>query len=163
MPDLSERARGRQSELNRALEALHFAFRAVTSGPDAVLAEQGLSRVHHRILYFVAKSPELRVHELLDTLGVTKQALNAPLRELTERGLVAESVDVADRRGKRLRLTQAGHALEQRLSGHQRDLFARVFRAVGKEKEEAWFEVMSLLAESDINAAPRAAAGRRKR
>jgi DNA-binding MarR family transcriptional regulator len=80
------------------------------------------------------------------TLGVTKQAMNAPLRELTERGLVAESVDEADRRGKRLRLTAAGHELEQILSGHQRDMFARVFRKVGRVNEQAWFEVMDLLA-----------------
>jgi len=59
---------------------------------------------------------------------------------------VAESVDEADRRGKRLRLTAAGLELERILSGHQRDMFARVFRKVGRVNEEAWFEVMDLLA-----------------
>jgi DNA-binding MarR family transcriptional regulator len=113
MPDLSSAANTRERDLNRALEALHFAFRAVTTVPDAVLAKRGLSRVHHRILYFIAKSPGLRVNELRATIGVTKQAMNAPLRELTERRLVAESVDEADRRGKRLRLTLAGHELER--------------------------------------------------
>lgn len=147
MADLLVGAR-RLRELNQALEALHFAFREVTSGPDDMLAEQGLSRGHHRILYFIAKTPGLRVNELRAILGVTKQAMNAPLRELTGRGLVAESVDEADRRGKRLRLTRAGLALEQKLSGRQRDLFARVFRKVGKGKEDAWLEVMSLLAAS---------------
>jgi len=146
MPDLSSAASARERDLNRALEALHFAFRAVTTVPDAVLAKRGLSRVHHRILYFIAKSPGLRVNELRATIGVTKQAMNAPLRELTERRLVAESVDEADRRGKRLRLTPAGHDLERILSGHQRDMFARVFRKVGRVNEAAWFEVMDLLA-----------------
>lgn len=143
MADLSKRPRGR--DLDRALEALHFAFRAVTVGPDAVLAERGLSRVHHRILYFIARSPGLRVHELRTTLGVSKQAMNAPLRELTERGLVGESVDASDRRGKRLRLTAAGKRLEESVSGHQRELFARVFRQVGKGDEAAWFRVMDRL------------------
>jgi len=146
MPDLSSAASARERDLNRALEALHFAFRAVTTVPDAVLAKRGLSRVHHRILYFIAKSPGLRVNELRATIGVTKQAMNAPLRELTERRLVAESVDEADRRGKRLRLTPAGHDLERIVSGYQRDMFARVFRKVGRVNEAAWFEVMDLLA-----------------
>lgn len=145
MIDRSTSDAARRRELNRALEALHFAFRAVTAGPDAELTERGLSRVHHRILYFIAKTPDLRVSELRATLGVTKQAMNAPLRELTERGLVAETVDDADRRGKRLRLTARGRDLEERLSGEQRDLFARAFRKVGKDKEQAWFEVMLLL------------------
>ncbi len=98
MPDLSRPAvRPKDRDPNRALEALFFAFKAVTAGPDEVLLARGLSRVHHRILFFIAKSPDLRVNELRGTLGVTKQAMNAPLRELTERGLVAESVDEADR------------------------------------------------------------------
>ncbi|HET9958795.1 MAG TPA: MarR family transcriptional regulator [Polyangiaceae bacterium] len=148
MVDLSSSPPNRHRELNLALEALHFAFRAVTEGPDAELAAHGLSRVHHRILYFIAKTPRLRVSELLATLGVTKQAMNAPLRQLTERGLVAESVDSADRRGKRLHLTAAGQSLERRLSGDQRAAFARVFRKVGKNKEQAWYEVMHLLVQN---------------
>lgn len=148
MPDLSSARASRRHDLDRALEALHFAFRAVTAGPDAVLAKRGLSRVHHRVLYFIARTPHLRVKELCATLGVSKQAMNAPLRELIERGLVAESVDDADRRAKRLSLTAAGQTLEQALSGHQRDLFARVFRQVGKGSEHAWFQVMDLLGSS---------------
>jgi DNA-binding MarR family transcriptional regulator len=155
MSDLSVEGGVRRRELNLALEALHFAFRAVSEGPDMALAERGLSRVHHRILYFIAKTPGLRVNELIATLGVTKQAMNAPLRELTGRELVSMTIDEADRRSKHLHLTAQGRALEERLSGAQRDLFARVFRKTGKDKEQAWHEVMRLLA-SDASAAPRA-------
>jgi DNA-binding MarR family transcriptional regulator len=146
MIDRSTKADARRRELNRALEAIFFSFRAVTAGPDRRLAERGLSRVHHRILFFIAKTPGLRVSELRATLGVTKQAMNAPLRELTERGFVSETIDDVDRRSKRLHLTSRGSTLEERLSGEQRDLFARVFRTVGKTKTEAWHEVMQLLA-----------------
>ena len=147
MVDVPSPGERRRRELNLALEALHFAFRAVIEGPDAVLAERGLSRVHHRLLFFIAKTPGLRVSELLATLGVTKQAMNAPLRELTERGLVAETVDKVDRRGKRLHLTAQGRALEERLSEEQRAMFARAFRSVGKDREQAWHEVMRALAD----------------
>lgn len=150
MPDLSQTPHGRRRHgLDDALEAIHFAFRAVVAGPDATLARRGLSRVHHRILFFIAKTPDLRVNELRATLGVTKQAMNAPLRELTERGLVAAAADEADRRGKRLRLTAQGRQLEEQLSGQQHALFARVFRRVGKDKERAWYEVMQLLADTE--------------
>jgi DNA-binding MarR family transcriptional regulator len=154
MIERSTKPGARRHELSLALEAIFFAFRAVTAGPDRALAERGLSRVHHRILFFIAKTPGLRVSELRATLGVTKQAMNAPLRELTERRFVSEIVDDADRRSKRLRLTSRGSALEERLSGEQRELFARVFRKVGKDKERAWHEVMRLLA-ADPSAPPR--------
>lgn len=150
----------RRRELNAALEALHFAFRAVIAGPDAALAERGLSRAHHRILYFIAKTPGLYVHELRATLGVTKQAMNAPLRELTERGLVSETVGDEDRRSKHLHLTARGRDLEERLSGEQRALFERVFRKVGKRNEQAWHEVMRLLA-ADAGSAARRASSKR--
>ncbi len=71
---------------------LFFGFRAVTAEPDRILAERGLGRVHHRILYFVGRSPGIRVGALLTTLGVSRQALNRPLRALLRAGLVESAV-----------------------------------------------------------------------
>lgn len=152
MADLSAARRARRRELDHALEALHFGFRAIVAGPDAALAQRGLSRVHHRILYFIGRTPGLRVSELHATLGVTKQALHGPLRALTSRGLVAERPGATDRRSKHLALTAPGRDLEARLSGAQRDQFARVFRKLGKAKEQAWHDVMRLLAGDDARA-----------
>ena len=51
----------RETDLNQALELFHFAFRAFTAKPDQLLEARGLQRVHHRILYFVGRNPEIRV------------------------------------------------------------------------------------------------------
>ena len=147
MVDLNHLDRQREQELNQALEALHFAFRAVIAKPDAILAERGLSRVHHRILYFVGRHPGLSVNDLLTLLNVSKQSLNAPLRHLTQFGLIESNANESDRRVKRLTLTRQGLYLEQKLSGNQRQRFARVFEAVGQEGEATWHQVMKLLAE----------------
>ena len=48
-----------------AMEAFFFGYQAFTSKPDEILARRGLSRVHHRILFFIAKYPGLSVKELL--------------------------------------------------------------------------------------------------
>jgi DNA-binding MarR family transcriptional regulator len=147
MPDLNYLDPQREQELNKALEALHFAFRAVIAKPDTILADRGLSRVHHRILYFVGRHPGLSVNELLTLLGVSKQSVNAPLRQLMELGLIESQVDGCDRRIKRLALTQAGSSLEQELSGDQRQRFAKAFERVGQEGEATWHEIMKLLSE----------------
>jgi DNA-binding MarR family transcriptional regulator len=147
MTDLNSPTSEREKELNEALKALHFAFRAVIAKPDAILAERGLSRVHHRILYFIGRQPGLSVNELLATLGISKQSLNSPLRQLTQLGLVESNTDTTDRRIKRLTLTPSGLCLETHLSGDQRQRFARVFEVVGLEGETAWRKVMYLLAE----------------
>lgn len=147
MPDLNSPDPQREQELNKALEALHFAFRAVVAKPDAILAEQGLSRVHHRILYFVGRYSGLSVNELLTLLSISKQSLNAPLRRLIQLGLIESKADTSDRRVKRLSLTQAGALLEEELSGDQRQRFAKAFKSVGREGETTWHQIMKLLAE----------------
>jgi len=135
----------REQELNLALELFHFAFRAFTAKPDQLLEARGLQRVHHRILYFVGRNPGIRVSGLLATLGVTKQALHAPLRQLQAMNLVQDTPDAIDKRGKCLTLTSEGVKLEAALSGAQRKLLAQVFEEVGMDSEGAWRAVMAQL------------------
>lgn len=140
-----------QTALNEALELFHFAFRAFTTGPDAILAEHGLQRVHHRILYFVGRNPALSVNALLRILGVSKQALNGPLRILQESGLIAAMQDQHDRRIKRLTLSQSGMELESRLSESQRQLMAGVFQQAGVQAEQQWRAIMAQLAHTQFS------------
>ena len=146
MTDLLTLTPTREVELNRALEALFHAFNAVVARPDTLLAKQGLSRVHHRILYFVGHNPGLSVNDLLAILNVTKQSLNAPMRQLVELGYVLSETDARDRRVKRLSLTETGRELEDALSGDQRQRFARAFAEGGAQDEAAWRRVMAKLA-----------------
>ena len=131
--------------LDEAQELLFFAFRNLTAEPDRVLAERGLSRVHHRILYFVRRNPGLGPGDLLRILRVSKQALARPLRDLTAQGLLLGEVVPENRRRKRLALTPAGARLERRLSELQRRRFAAAFDAAGPTAASAWRAVMMLL------------------
>ncbi|HOX52652.1 MAG TPA: MarR family transcriptional regulator [Fibrobacteria bacterium] len=137
----------RTDELNQALELFHFAYRAFTAGPDRILESRGLQRVHHRILYFVGRNPDLSVNGLLGILGVSKQALNAPLRQLLEMRLVDNQLDPQDRRIRRLRLTADGAKLETSLSGQQRRAMDRIFQRSGPGAEQAWRDVMAAIGE----------------
>ncbi len=136
----------REASLQEAIELLYFGYRAFTDRPDRILEQRGLGRVHHRILYFVGRNPDLSVNELLSVLGVSKQALNGPLRQLVEMGLIAMRVAGHDRRVKQLRLTYEGDKLEGRLSGTQRKQLADVFDAAGPAAENGWKQVMRKLA-----------------
>ena len=141
------RARGPDDgALDLALETLFYGFRGVTAEADHLLAERGLSRVHHRILFFVRRAPGLRPGALREVLRVSKQALARPLRELVARGLVSADVPPENRRTKALRLTAAGARLERRLSGSERARFARAFRAAGPAGARGWHAVMRSLA-----------------
>jgi DNA-binding MarR family transcriptional regulator len=132
---------------NEPLALLYFGFRTVVKRPDEELARLGLGRVHHRVLFFIARSPGLLVSELMASLDVTKQALHAPLRRLAADGFVESEPNPADRRERRLTLTARGRALEARLSGHQRRLFAAAFESAGPAAARGFCAVMRRLAE----------------
>jgi DNA-binding MarR family transcriptional regulator len=135
----------RQDELNLALESMHFGFRAMTYRPDQRLAQLGLARVHHRLLYFIARQPGRSINELLHTMHISKQYLNRPLRQMMERGYIKQHIDSDDRRIRRLDLSAAGKKLEFELTEAQRNRFDEVFQQAGPVKEKHWREIMTLL------------------
>lgn len=140
----------RDQQLNMALEAMHFGFRAMIYRPDEKLKSLGYSRIHHRLLYFIGRNPDCSVNELLEILAVTKQYLNQPLRRLIDDGYVVSSGDEKDRRKKRLKLSQSGSGLENELTGMQRERFRRIFDRVGPVAEESWHEIMRLLSDPEV-------------
>ena len=133
----------------RAIERFYCAYRAFTAGADRLLAARGLGRVHHRILYFVGRNAGTSVGALIDTLGVTKQALNAPLRALIAADLIVATTAPNDRRVRQLALTEAGRALEAQLTAIQTALLERAFADSGAAATEGWHAVMTRLLASN--------------
>ena len=136
----------RASGYDEAIELIYFAWRELVSEPDRLLARRGLSRVHHRIIYCIARGPGITIGGLCRVLGVSKQALHQPLASLIDAGLVARVVDPTNRRIRRLNLSTRGVKLEERLAAVQRARFERAFRAAGPAAEAHWRGVMKLLA-----------------
>lgn len=131
---------------SEAMEAFYFSYRAFTAKPDEILARRGLGRVHHRILFFVARQPGLSVKELLTTLGVSKQALNLPLRQLQEMQLIRSDAAESDKRKRLLSLTEEGAQLENALRSEQARLLRRAFAAAGEQAVHGWLAVNQALA-----------------
>jgi DNA-binding MarR family transcriptional regulator len=130
-----------------AIELFYFAYRAFTSHPDRVLAKRGLGRVHHRILYFVGRQPAIGVGALLAILQVSKQALNAPLRQLVGMKLIEVATPPHDRRVKQLSLTATGRQLERQLTATQVKHLAAAFTSAGTEAANGWQRVMQEIAD----------------
>src|SRR5512135_1351933 len=139
----------REETLRLAIEQFYFGYRAFTTPPDRILAQRGLGRVHHRILYFVGRNPQISVNTLLGLLNVSKQALNAPLRQLIEMKLVAMDTAEHDRRVRQLSLTASGSKLEAQLTGTQMKQLQAVFEQAGPDAKAGWHRVMQGLAEKD--------------
>jgi DNA-binding MarR family transcriptional regulator len=132
---------------DEAIELVYFAWRELVAEPDRLLARRKLNRVHHRILYCIARGPGITIGGLCRVLDVSKQAVHQPLAALIDAGFVARMIEPTNRRVRRLSLTSRGAQLEERLAAAQRVRFERAFRAAGPTAEAQWREVMRLLAE----------------
>ena len=136
--------------LRSAIELLYFGYREFTAGPDRVLAQRGLGRVHHRILYFVGRKPDLSMKELLERLAVTKQALHQPLQQLFSMDLIVSASDQRDGRMRRVRLSAEGSRLEAKLTAVQMKQLATAFSGSGATAQRGWFAVMTVFASGPL-------------
>jgi len=132
----------REEEFRIAQDTLFFALRDLTEAADAILAELGLGRAHHRTLHWISRRPELKVGELLDILAITKQSLARVLGPLIRQGFVAQAKGQKDRRQRLLTLTEKGAALERRLFEAQRERLAAAYREAGGQAVDGFRRVV---------------------
>ena len=134
--------------IDQAIVAFQNAYVAVVGQADALLAERGLGRSHHKILFYVARHPRCSVADVRDFIGVTRQALQRPLNDLHRLGHVETLVSPQNRRIHLLRLTDAGERYEAAVSALVRVHFETAFTAVGAGAQSQWNHTMEALAAS---------------
>jgi DNA-binding MarR family transcriptional regulator len=140
----------REEELRQGIELLFFAYRDFTAEPDAILAEYGFGRAHHRVIYFVGRHPGITVSELLEILRITKQSLSRVLSQLVAETFITQRPGSRDRRQRLLELTEKGIELERQLTERQRARIARAYREAGAEAVEGFRKVLlGLVEEAD--------------
>ena len=120
-------------QLLQGIELMYFAYKGFTSDPDLILQSYTYGRAHHRAVHFINRRKGLKVNDLLDILGITKQSLNRVLRQLINDGLVESRVGRQDKRERNLFLTDDGEKLERQLSDAQRKRMRSAYRAAGPD------------------------------
>jgi DNA-binding MarR family transcriptional regulator len=132
----------REEELRIAQDKIFFAMRDLTESADALLAELGFGRAHHRTLHWIGRKPGLKVGELLAILGITKQSLTRVLGPLIRQGYVAQVQGQKDRRQRLLTLTEQGAALERQLFECQKERLLAAYREAGGAAVEGFRRVL---------------------
>jgi DNA-binding MarR family transcriptional regulator len=140
-----------EAKLLEFAELLFFAYRDFTRDPDAILADFGFGRAHHRVLHFVNRHSGLRVADLLDILTITKQSLSRVLKQLIDQGYIVQQAGSADRRERLLFPTERGRALAERLAAPQIARLTEALKAAGPGSEA----VLRRFLESMVNAEER--------
>lgn len=150
----------REDAIRGGMDLLLFANVHHLRRADEKLAELGLGRAHHRVLYFVGRRPDMAVSELLSILAVTKQSLGRVTKDLARKGLIEQHTSTRDRRRRLLRLTAAGAELERALFDVLHDNVARAYAASGGEAVAGFWTFMQHLIGEDGREQFRAVQGR---
>jgi DNA-binding MarR family transcriptional regulator len=136
-PEDDAAVRAERPDLIAHVELLFFAYRDFTGDPDAVLAQYGFGRAHHRVLHFVHRNPGLRVANLLEILRITKQSLARVLKQLIGEGFITQKAGAEDRRERLLYATLKGARLAERLTALQLERIAAALEAAGPDADAA--------------------------
>lgn len=136
-------------QLLQGIELMYFAYKGFTSDPDRILQNYTYGRAHHRAIHFINRHKGLKVNDLLDILGITKQSLNRVLRQLIDDGLVESRVGRKDKRERNLFLTEQGIALERELSDAQRKRMRAAYRAAGPDAVQGFRMVLEKIMDGE--------------
>lgn len=131
-----------EEAVREGIELLFFAYRDFTAEPDAILAQYGFGRAHHRVVHFVGRHPGITVGKLLGILRITKQSLNRVLGQLLRQGFIVQHRGVEDRRQRLLELTESGRELERRMSELQRARVGAAYKKAGAPAVEGFRKVL---------------------
>ena len=69
----------------------YFAYKTFITTADEIIEKYGMSRQHHRFLFFINKLPGITIKSLLEILEISKQGSHATLQKLKEQGLIIEN------------------------------------------------------------------------
>lgn len=120
----------------------YFAYKTFITTADDIIQKYGMSRQHHRFLFFINKLPGITIKELLKTLEISKQGSHATLKKLKDKALIIEKTSETDRRVKHLYPTEKGNDLINELNFAQDKLFQTIQQKVG----DNWYDIMEELA-----------------
>lgn len=120
----------------------YFAYKTFITTADEIIEQYGMSRQHHRFLFFINKLPGITIKSLLEILEISKQGSHATLQKLKEQELIVEEVLETDRRVKKLYTTAKGQQLIAKLNKAQDELLQQIYQDVGTD----WYDVMEALA-----------------
>src|ERR1700738_2253224 len=126
----------RDEAIRQGIELLFFAYRDFTAEPDAILAQYGFGRAHHRVVHFVGRHPQMTVGELLAVLRITKQSLSRVLGQLVRQNFILQQPGSHDRRLRLLELTPKGRDFRRQRAEPQRARIANAYRKAGSRAVE---------------------------
>jgi MarR family transcriptional regulator, temperature-dependent positive regulator of motility len=137
-------------------------FHQVCLGAVAAVTEPaGLSPMQYAVIASLLDKPDIDQRQLAARIGVDPVTAGNLVGPLEASGLVARTVDEADRRARRLRLTARGAALRRKLQPLHASAHQRILSPLSPAEQAQLLDLLSRVIEGNAELA-RPGNGRRK-
>ena len=87
------------------------------------------------ILFWLAREGELSQKKLAQRMGITPPSMTVAIRKLEEQGLIEKETDPSDQRSFRIRLTQEGGSMLEKIRGILDEMEADVYQGFTQEEK----------------------------
>ncbi len=136
-----------RDELTADMYALAaYLMRAANTGTFQTIADLDLSFTQIKALCVLESDGDERaLKELADSLSVSLPAMSRAVDGLYERGFVGRQEDPADRRMKRVRLTDAGRAVPRALNEARLSALGELIGSLDDEEADVLGNALSLI------------------
>jgi DNA-binding MarR family transcriptional regulator len=124
---------------------LHRASSCFARRGLAGFAEHGLSPARVRLVVAVGETPDIRMRDLAEQLGVTARAVTPLVDGLEAEGMMLRKPDPADLRAFRLNLTEAGESLRAVISDLQEKVSDDIFGGLDQSDRDQLAHLLSKL------------------
>ncbi|UQS84802.1 MarR family winged helix-turn-helix transcriptional regulator [Apilactobacillus apisilvae] len=121
------------------LMVFYYAFQGINN--IANLDEYNLTPNQQKMLFAIDTIPEITIKQLLQIIGISKQALNVACRDLRERNLVFTATAKSDKRKTAVYLTDDGSKMIEEIETSQLEFINKV---CGKT-DFNWEDTMKIL------------------
>jgi DNA-binding MarR family transcriptional regulator len=99
-------------------------------------------------LAMIAAEPGMDQTRLMERLALDRSSVTKCLERLEARGIVRREVDPADKRARRLWITEAGSALQAEMDAAVRRAQARILEPLGPERAAQFLAMLREVAEA---------------
>lgn len=109
------------------------------------LEKLGLFFGQPRLLQVIKLNPKLTQNDLVEKLGVSKEAISVSVRRLEKKGLIRREVDEKDKRKYLLSLTNEGLELLDEVLIHQNAAYEKLLEPLNEQQREELKKLINLM------------------
>ncbi|MEM9432404.1 MAG: MarR family transcriptional regulator [Pseudomonadota bacterium] len=133
-------------EFPHAYKVSYLANAIVIPTYEDVLRDFGILRPEYHLLMTLAHYPALASIDIAELTRMPRNSISRAVKRMEDEGYITRAEDPTDRRKSKLRVTDSGRAMHERIAAYLVDREAEVFEILSEKERHSFEETLQKLA-----------------